>query len=111
MSKRSEQIGERVKQIAAEFINKESNGRSIISVTTVDITEKSETATVFITVLPEKEEATAIDFLKRKRSEMRKYIMKRLPIARIPFLDVKIDTGEKLMQKITKIEIIESQKQ
>jgi ribosome-binding factor A len=110
MSKRSEQIGERVKQISAEFINKESNGRSIISVTTVDINDKSDMATVFITVMPEKEEAVAIDFLRRKRSEMRKYIMKKLPIARIPFLDVKIDAGEKLMQKITRIEISEAQK-
>lgn len=108
MTKRSEQIAERVKQIAAEYINKESNGKSIISVTTVDITERSEFATIFITVIPEKEEAGALDFLKRKRKEIRKYIMKKLPIARIPFIEVKIDTGEKLMQKITKLEIKEN---
>jgi len=91
----------------AEYISRETNGKSIISVTTVDVNSKADNATIYITVMPENEEDGALNFLKRKRSEIKKYIQKRLPIAHTPFIDFAIDNGEKLSQKITEIEIKE----
>ena len=107
---KAEQIRGRIKEIVAEYISRETNGKSLITVTTVDVNDKADRGVVFITVLPENEEAGALNFLKRKRSEIKKYIQKRLPIANTPFIDFEIDTGEKLFQKITKIEIQEKQK-
>lgn len=51
--------------------------------------------TIFITVLPESKEEAAIHFAKRMRRELRKYVMKGLPVRVIPFLEVEIDYGEK----------------
>lgn len=104
---KSDKIRYRVKEIVAEYISRETNGKSIISVTTVDVNSKADQATIYITVMPQNEELGALDFLKRKRSEIKKYIQKRLPIAHTPFIDFQIDAGEKLAQKITEIEIAE----
>jgi ribosome-binding factor A len=51
--------------------------------------------TIFMTVLPENKEDAAINFAKRMRSELRHYVMKRLPVKVIPFFEVEIDYGEK----------------
>lgn len=104
---RAEQISEQIREVVSTYINKNTNGKSIISVTTVDINEKLDKATVFVTVLPEKEEPVALDFLQRKGTEIRKTVMKSLNIARIPFIEIKIDTGQKLFDRITEIEIKE----
>lgn len=104
---RGAEMAGRIKEIAAEYTSRETNGKSLITVTTVDLTERMDHATVFITVMPEKEEANALDFLKRKRSDMRSYIKKRLPVARIPHIEVEVDEGQKLAEVMTKIEIQE----
>ncbi len=104
---RSEQISERVREIVSTYINRETSGKSLITVTAVDVNEKADRATIFITVLPEKEEGVALEFLKRKRTEIRKYIMKNLPVGRIPFIEVQIDKGQKLADKITELSIKE----
>ena len=104
---RNDQIKERVREIVSKYVSKETNGKSIITVTTVDVNDRCDHATVFVTVIPEKEEEAALDFLKRKRKEIRKEVMKNLPIARIPMIDVAIDKGEKLARIITKIELDE----
>ncbi len=107
---KSEKIKNRIREIVAEYISRETNGKSLISVTTVDVNDKADNGTIFITVIPESEEDGALNFLKRKRTEIKKYIQKRLPIAHTPFIDFAIDEGEKLSQKITKIEIQEKNK-
>lgn len=108
---RQDQIGTRVREIASRYISRETSGKSLITVTTVDISEKADRATIYITVLPEKEEQAALEFLKRKRAEIRKDIMKNLPIARVPFIEIEIDTGQKLADKITNLEIKEKSEQ
>ncbi len=108
---RNEQIRGRIKEIVAEYVSRETNGKSLITVSTVDVNDRADQATIYITVMPEKEEAGALDFLKRKRSEIKKYIQKRLPIARTPFIDFEIDSGEKLAQKMTRIQIEEKNKE
>lgn len=108
---KNEQVSSRIREIVSEYVSRETNGRSIISITTVDMNPSGDHANVFITVIPESEEKAALDFLKRKRTEIRKTVMKKLPIARIPFLEILIDTGEKLSRRITQIEIDEKTKE
>jgi ribosome-binding factor A len=104
---KSGQVAERVREIVSKYVAKETNGKSIITITTVDLNNHRDHASVFFTVLPESEEKPALDFLKRKRTEIRKTIMKEMPIARIPFIEFFIDKGEKLFRKITEIEMRE----
>ncbi len=104
---RNDQVSTRIREIVSKYISRETNGKSLITVTTVDMNDRGDHANIFFTVLPESEEKPALDFLKRKRSEIRKEIMKNLPIARIPIIEVMIDKGEKLARRITEIEIQE----
>ena len=97
---RDEKIEERIREIAAQFIERESNKTALITVTRVVLAQRGRQATIFITVLPEDGELSAVNFLKRKRSELKEVVMKQLGIHPVPFLDVMIDTGEKARHTI-----------
>lgn len=94
-TKRQIQIGLEVLAIAQDFFQRESSGASLITITRCDVTADMKNGTIFMTVLPESKEAAALDFAKRMRSELRHYVMKRLPVKVIPFFEVEIDYGEK----------------
>ena len=97
---RSDKIAKHVLEIASQFIERESNKTAIITVTRVELTDRDRGAILYISVLPESGEDSAINFLKRKRPEIREAIKKGLRIRTIPFLDVQIDSGQKALHNI-----------
>ena len=99
-SQRQIQISLEVVGIAQDFFQRESSGLSLITVTRAEVSADMRHGTIFITVLPESKEDAAINFAKRMRSELRHYVMKRLPVKVIPFFEVEIDYGEKNRQHI-----------
>lgn len=94
-SQRQLQIEQQVLGITQDFFQRESSGASMITVTRTDISRDMKHGTIFITVLPENKEEAAINFAKRMRSDLRHFVMKRLPVKVIPFFEVEIDYGEK----------------
>jgi ribosome-binding factor A len=100
---RDNKIQEQVKEIAAHFIERETNKTALITVTRVELFERGRKAMIYITVLPENGEESALNFLKRKRADMKDAIKKGLRIRTIPFLDVAIDTGEKARRHIDEL--------
>lgn len=94
-TKRQIQVGLEVLAIAQDFFQRESSGSSMITVTRAEVSGDMKHGTIFITVLPESKEESAINFAKRMRSDLRHAIMKRMPVKVIPFLEVEIDYGEK----------------
>jgi ribosome-binding factor A len=102
-SERLLKVEQEVLGLVQDFFQRESSGLSLITVTRVDISSDMHNGTVFITVLPVDKEDAAINFAKRMRTDMRKYVMKRLPIKVIPFFEVEIDYGEKNRQHIDDI--------
>lgn len=103
MKERRHKKEEQIREIVARLIERESNKSALITVTRVELDDRSRTGTIFVSVLPESGEESAVNFLKRKRPELREAIKKQLPIHPIPFLDVMIDIGEKARQKIDKL--------
>lgn len=97
---KQEKIESQIAQTAALFIKRESNKTAIISVTKVELLERGRSAIIYISVLPEDGEESALNFLKRKRHDLRTDIKKAVNMANIPFIDVKIDKGEKARQTI-----------
>ena len=97
---RKAKIEERVKEIVSVFIERESNKTALISVTRVELREKGRSATIYLSVLPESGEESALNFLKRKRIDMKDALKKQLNMRTIPFLDVEIDRGEKARNNI-----------
>lgn len=95
MSERIEKVSKLIKGLAATFLNRESTKDSLISVTSVTVSPDLKRSTIYISVLPESKEKTALLFAKRKRPEIREYIKKNMETKNIPFLEIELDRGEK----------------
>lgn len=103
MADRKEKVANILKELAAQFLEREANNTSLVTVTQCDVSPDLKRATIFISVLPDEKEHDALDFAKRKRGEMRDFFKKNMQIKVIPFVDVKIDLGEKNRQKIDEL--------
>lgn len=88
-----------------DFILRESNGKSLITVTKVQSDNRGKNALISFTAFPEDNEDEALEFLKRKRGEFREYIKAKTELSVIPWIDFEIDKGEKNRQKIERIKI------
>lgn len=105
MDNKEEKLKSAIKEVAAKFMQMESNGQSLITITNAEVSKDGKCVNILFTVLPEKKEADALDFSKRKRSEFRDFVKSELRLGRIPTFDFSIDYGEKHRQKIDKISI------
>jgi ribosome-binding factor A len=103
VNQRNEKVANQIKELAAQFLGRENNRTSLITVTSATCSPDLKRATIFITVLPSNSEDNALGFVKRNRGELREYLKKNLPIKTIPFIDVEIDKGEKNRQKIDEL--------
>lgn len=103
MDPRDEKLRELVRSVAAEFMQKNSNYTSLITVTDVSISDKGQRATIFFTVLPDDKEKGALDFAKRMRAEFREFFAGKARMRALPFFDFAIDKGEKNRQHIDEI--------
>jgi ribosome-binding factor A len=89
------QVAEMIAHLAAEFIERESNHQSLITITRADVSANFKNATIFFTVFPEKDEEHALKFMKRNRSEFRSFFRKWAKLKALPIFDFEIDAGEK----------------
>ena len=103
MTQRNEKMGNLIKELSAQFLNRENNRTSLITVTSCATSPDLKRATIYVTVLPDSKENSALGFLKRKRGELREFLKKNMKVKIIPFLDVQIDRGEKNRQKIDEL--------
>ncbi|MEK7081029.1 MAG: ribosome-binding factor A [Patescibacteria group bacterium] len=103
MTNRNEKVANNIKELAAQFLGRENNRTSLITVISCTVSPDLKRATIFITVFPSSKETSALGFVKRKRKELREFLKKNMPIKIIPFLDVAIDQGEKNRQKIDEL--------
>ena len=103
MRARDERVANFVKELGAVFLERESNLDSLITVTSASVSHDLKNATIFISVLPEAGEKEALQFAKRKRTELREYLKKNMQVKNVPFVDIKIDEGEKRRQKIDEL--------
>lgn len=99
-SRRQIQVSEIIAHLAGDFLARESNRQSLMTVTRADISPDFKQATVFLSVLPESLEESALAFAKRERSAFRDYVKKHAKFHPIPTVDFEIDYGEKNRQRI-----------
>lgn len=103
MTNRTDRIANQIKELAAQFLGRENNRTSLITITSVTISPDLKQAMIFITVFPDAKEKSALQFVKRKRKELREFLKKNMSIKIIPFLNAAIDQGEKNRQKIDEL--------
>lgn len=92
-----------IKKAAADFVQLESNGASLITITDVRLSKDEKYANILFTVLPTDKEKAVLEFMKRMRSEFREYVKNKTRLNRIPMFDFQIDLGEKYRQHIDTI--------
>ncbi len=100
---REEKIEEVLRNAAAEFLQRESNRLSLITVTRVIMFDKLTKATVLMTVLPENRQDEAVEFAQRNRQDFKEYLKKHTRLQRLPSVNFQIDFGEKNRQRIDEI--------
>jgi ribosome-binding factor A len=97
-------LQELIRELAAEYFQRESNGQSLITVTGIETWGRGSKARILITVLPESQEETALGFIHRQLTDFRGYVMERARLMRVPHFEVALDKGEKNRQHIDEIE-------
>jgi len=100
---RKEKVANQIKELAAQFLERENDRTSLITLTAASCSPDLKRATIFITVLPNSKEGAALGFVKRQLKVLREFLRKNMPMKVIPFLEVKIDLGEKNRQKIDEL--------
>ena len=98
-----EKAGGLFRRLAGEFIARESNRTSLITITDVSVRENGREAVFMISVLPSNQEEIALAFCKRKRSDLREYIKEHSRLKTIPVVDFEFDQGEKNRQRIDEL--------
>ncbi len=100
---KSEKRSEEIRHLAAKFLAEISNGKSLLTVTGVHVSDDGKYATIFFTALPSDAEAEALALAKRRRGDFKEFVKSGSRIGRIPFFDFELDLGEKNRQKIEKL--------
>lgn len=103
MSDRQDKVANLLRELAAQFLSRESNNTSLITVTGSNVSADLKRGTVLISVLPVSAEESALNFCKRKRAELRDFLKQNLATKNIPFIDFEIDLGEKNRQRIDEL--------
>lgn len=99
-TRRQQQVSDEIAHLAALFIARESNQQSLVTVTRADVSPDLKNITIFVSVLPETMEKSALNFLKRNRTEFRNYLKTRGSFKFLPTVDFELDTGEKNRQRV-----------
>ena len=68
--------GQIIQHLVAEYLNLESNRMSLITVTGIDLSPDMGKAIILVSVFPDDKSKGALDFLNRKRDDVRVHIKK-----------------------------------
>ena len=110
MSKiKDERMKEQLRELAAEFLNRESTRAALLTVTNIELSDDQKTARILLSVMPKEKEYGAVDFANRHRAEFSDYIKKHSRLYFLPKITFAPDIGEQNRQRIT--ELLETDEQ
>ena len=99
-SRRQNKVAEEIARRAGEFIMRESNHRSLITVTRADSAPDLKQVTIFVSVLPKEEGVRALAFLKRVRTDFHDFLKEKTTLRNVPTVDFALDIGEENRQRV-----------
>ena len=103
MSYKEERIIHVIKELAMQYVSRESNRTSLVTVTNIIFNSKAKRATILISVLPDSKSGIVEEFLNRNRNDFRDYVKSNSKLGIIPLFDFKIDQGEINRQNIDRM--------
>ena len=92
-----------LKKLAATFLDREADRTSLITVTRIDISPDFKNSVIYISVLPDSQAESALNFCKRKMTDFKKYVKDNMNIHTVPFFSVELDLGEKNRQRVEEL--------
>lgn len=81
---RDNRLASELKDAAAVFINRESNRRSLITVTKVELEDAGKKARIYVSVYPKDQTHAVTDFLSRQSDEFRSYLKSKTRLHVLP---------------------------
>ncbi len=93
-------LAQHLQELAADFINLNSNKTSLITITNTKLAERNSKVTFYVSVFPEDAEGPALGFLMRKRGDCKQYLKEKSRISTVPHVEFALDEGEKNRQRI-----------
>jgi ribosome-binding factor A len=99
-SYRKEKLPELIQHLAADFIQRESSGKTLITVTSAELSTNKKRVTIYFTVLPEGQEEAVEEFLSRRKRDFFDYVDLHARVGRMPEIRFTLDRGEKNRQRI-----------
>ena len=103
MTLRQNKVSELLREIASEFLSRESNRKALITVTRVSVSKDLKKATIFISIFPEDHQEEALNFCKRRLGDLRDFVRPKISMRNLPYFDCEIDFGEKNRQDLDRI--------
>ena len=92
-----------LKGLAADFLSRQSNRTSLITVTRVMLSEDLHRVDIMLSVLPEEKQKAALIFANRMTHEFKEYIKKNSRIRILPLIKFIPDIGEQNRQRIDEL--------
>lgn len=101
--RRKEKATSLLSRLIPEFIKKFSFGKTIVTVTRLEISDDLMFVKIFVSAYPQAGEKQAMALLSKKSKDIRKYIGARVRWKFLPELIFLVDEGEKNRQRIEEI--------
>ena len=88
---RTETLEKEIRKYTAEYISREASRQSMITVTRSELSSDGKRMVLYISVLPNRAEPIAMDFLKRHQDDIREYVKTHSKVQRVPWLRFSLD--------------------
>lgn len=98
-----ESLEKEIRKYASDYITREASRLSLITITRCEISSDGKRAVLFMSILPEKAEPIAMDFLKRHQDYIRRWVQQHSKIRAVPWLRFTLDQGEKNRQLVDEL--------
>lgn len=92
MRDRTETARQVLRDRAAEFVSRQADPHSLITVTRAEISSDFSHASLFISVLPADKETAALGLLNRHMTEFKEYLKKHARLPREPYIEFKLES-------------------
>lgn len=103
MNVKDERMKERIRELAAGFLNRESTRAALLTVTNVEISTDRKSVKILLSVMPRDKEHGAVDFANRHRAEFMDHIKKKSKMHFLPHVTFAADIGEQNRQRIDEL--------
>jgi ribosome-binding factor A len=80
-------------ELSSEILRTLEFPGALVTITEVELSQKQDTATVHVSVLPQEKEGKTVAALNKARGALAHALLKRLKIRVVPFLTFKLDRG------------------